>query len=50
MNQAHDLLQCPICGEWYLPKTTATGRMVDHCPSVVSPSFPDVGKTVDVEV
>lgn len=49
MTQAHDLLQCPTCSEWYLPKFTVTGRVIDHCP-VVGPSFPDVGKTVDLEV
>lgn len=55
MTQAHDLLQCPVCGEWYLPKITNNDPMTAiHCLDpdlgVVDPSFPDMGKIVDLEV
>ncbi len=28
---ALDLLQCPICGTFYVPETTITGRLISHC-------------------
>lgn len=28
---ALDLLQCPVCATFYVPKTTPTGRTVPHC-------------------
>lgn len=31
MVKVIDLLQCPACGTFYKPKTTATGRMIPHC-------------------
>ena len=50
MTRSCDMLQCPVCGEWYLPKITNNDPMTAlHC-RVVGPSFPDVGKTVDLEV
>ena len=26
-----DLLQCPVCGTFYKPEVTATGRTIPHC-------------------
>lgn len=26
-----DMLQCPVCKDYYVPKTTVTGRLVPHC-------------------
>ena len=31
MGNVLDLLQCPICGTFYKPETTTTGRTVPHC-------------------
>ena len=36
MTQAHDLLQCRLCGEYYLPEFTVTGRTLPHCHLTVS--------------
>jgi hypothetical protein len=35
MVDALDLLQCPVCGTFYKPKTTATGRAMPHCIPMV---------------
>ena len=26
-----DMLQCPLCGNFYKPEATVSGRVVDHC-------------------
>lgn len=26
-----DMLQCPICGTFYTPEATVTGRLLPHC-------------------
>lgn len=31
MGDALDLLQCPVCETFYVPKTTPTGRLIPHC-------------------
>jgi hypothetical protein len=31
MVDAIDLLQCPICGTFYKPEITPTGRTLSHC-------------------
>ncbi len=31
MVDALDLLQCPICGTFYVPEVTVTGRTRPHC-------------------
>lgn len=31
MSDALDLLRCSDCGEYYMPKTTVTGRVIPHC-------------------
>ena len=31
MVDALDLLQCPVCGTFYVPKTMPTGRLISHC-------------------
>lgn len=37
MIDALDLLQCPVCGTFYVPQTTPTGQVSPHC---VVPSYP----------
>ncbi len=60
MSDALDLLQCPICGAFYVPQMTVTGRTLPHCArmpplhnlplnvDVVDPSL--TGLFVDMEV
>lgn len=36
MTDMLDLLQCPVCGTFYKPETTAEGRTIPHC-GVVDP-------------
>lgn len=31
MVDALDFLQCPVCGTFYKPEITATGRTISHC-------------------
>jgi len=31
MVDALDLLRCPVCGAFYKPVTTETGRLIPHC-------------------
>ncbi len=31
MVDALDLLQCPVCGTFYKPEVTLSGRTVPHC-------------------
>ncbi len=31
MVDALDLLQCPVCGTYYEPEFTCTGRVMPHC-------------------
>ena len=49
MPDVLDLLQCPACGTFYKPKTTATGRTVLHCVLAVKPSTAPV-RMMDGEV
>lgn len=35
MVDALDLIQCPTCGTFYKPGTTATGRTIPHCIPIV---------------
>jgi len=31
MVDSFDMLQCPVCKTYYVPKTTVTGRLISHC-------------------
>ena len=33
MVEAVDFLRCPVCGTYYEPEFTVTGRLVPHCIS-----------------
>jgi hypothetical protein len=46
MADALDLLQCPVCGTFYVPETTPTGRTWPHCTPPVERGFYDGHRVV----
>ncbi len=51
MADAIDLLQCPVCGTFYEPETTPTGRVMPHCvlPETTTVQWLDGEVHVDFE-
>lgn len=52
MPRAIDMLQCPTCGDWYVPVEREDRRTEPHscAKGVVSGRFPKLGQIVDMEV